>query len=84
MSNRILGVVPNKKRGMREHVDNLQKLHATFPGLVTAPVRQLKNYTMATKYGVTLRAFDHRGGEAMEILQVVNFIENQIAVAVLS
>jgi chromosome partitioning protein len=81
--NRILGVIPNKKRAMREHVENLQKLHATFPGLVTEPVRQLKNYTLATKYGITLRAFDYRGGEALEISKVVDFIENQIAVAVM-
>lgn len=76
--NRVLGIVLNKMRNLREHVENAVMVKQAFPTLVAPPVRQLKNYAAATKYGQTVRAYKPNGSEAPEILAMVDYIEGAI------
>lgn len=75
---RLLGVIPNKKRALREHNTGMQELGEAFNGLVWPFVRLLKNYTSAGRRGQTIRAFNPVGDEAKEILSVVNSMEQSL------
>ena len=75
----VIGIVPNKVRSLREHIDNLDAIKEAFPELYFPQLRLLKTYPAANKYGMTVRAYAPRTPEAYEILQVVNRFEQVVA-----
>lgn len=75
----VIGIVPNKVRSLREHIDNLDSIKQAFPHLYFPQLRLLKTYPAANKYGMTVRAYAPRSPEAYEILQVANRFEQVVA-----
>jgi chromosome partitioning protein len=75
----VIGIVPNKKRALSEHNNNMRMLQENFSQLVFPTLRQLKTYPEANKYGMTVRAFQPRSPEAFEMLQVANRFEQAVA-----
>jgi cellulose biosynthesis protein BcsQ len=71
----VLGIVPNKFRSLKEHVENLQNLRDTFGELTWSPMRLLKTYPQMSKYGQTLRSLGPNTQEAFEVVQMVNHFE---------
>lgn len=75
----VIGIIPNKTRSLREHVDNLDSIKEAFPNLYFPQVRLLKNYPASNKYGMTVRAYAPRSADAYEMLQVANRFEQAVA-----
>lgn len=73
-----LAIIANKMRTLREHVNNMNMVAEAFPGLIAPPMRLLKNYAAATKYGQTVRAFKPNGSEAPEAALMTDFIEGAL------
>jgi cellulose biosynthesis protein BcsQ len=77
-SSAVLGILVNKLRSLREHIDNVQNIRETFPHLYYPPLRLLKSHPSANKYGMTVRAYAPGGAEAFEMLQAVNRFEQGV------
>lgn len=75
--NRVLGIIPNKYRNLKEHVENLIELRKTFGDMVWEPVRLLKTYPKMAKYGQTIRALSSRTPEAREVVITAHHFERE-------
>jgi chromosome partitioning protein len=76
--NRVLGIIPNKFRSLKEHTENLIELRKTFGSMVWEPVRLLKTYPKMAKYGQTIRALSTRTPEAREVVMTAHQFEREV------